>query len=433
MGSAGVILNHPTHRETMWKRGTFFIFLFSAILAALADDDIKENERSGKVLPIFQVVRFPNDVCTGTTRNGTCFTAEECSSKSGTNEGSCASGFGVCCVISLACGGSTSNNNSYIVQASTTTAPATPCTYSVCPCSSDICRIRYDFTTHTLASQHEGTVAAAGVVGTNSGIGDCEQDQFGISSPGAWGSPIICGTNTGQHMIIDSDGSNCQTVNFHIGAATTTTRSWDIYVTQYTCGQEDEAGPPGCLQYYTGTSGTIKNFGFPTSITAATGATTTTTHLSNQLYSMCIRRASGMCYICYIPFNSGVTTGTFGLGLAATDAMNDSEQGSFCLNDYITIPDGTTSTVAAATTPVIPAAIAGSARFCGRQLNSISGEMTASLSVCSRVYPFRINFRSDSTELCGAVGEHMCEFEGLAGNGPGGILGFALNYAQSSC
>ena len=27
------------------------------------------------VLPIFQVVRFPNDVCTGTTRNGTCFTA----------------------------------------------------------------------------------------------------------------------------------------------------------------------------------------------------------------------------------------------------------------------------------------------------------------------------------------------------------------------
>ena len=27
------------------------------------------------VLPIFQVVRFPNDVCTGTSRNGTCYTA----------------------------------------------------------------------------------------------------------------------------------------------------------------------------------------------------------------------------------------------------------------------------------------------------------------------------------------------------------------------
>ena len=32
-------------------------------------------ERESKLLPIFQVVRFPNDVCTGTTRNGTCFTA----------------------------------------------------------------------------------------------------------------------------------------------------------------------------------------------------------------------------------------------------------------------------------------------------------------------------------------------------------------------
>ncbi len=31
-------------------------------------------------------------------RNGTCFTEAECSSRGGTNAGSCASGFGVCCV-----------------------------------------------------------------------------------------------------------------------------------------------------------------------------------------------------------------------------------------------------------------------------------------------------------------------------------------------
>ena len=54
-------------------------------------------------------------------------------------------------------------------------------------------------------------------------------------------------------MILDSQGTQCQRVNINVGASTTTTRSWDIYVTQYTCGQEDEAGPPGCLQYYTGT------------------------------------------------------------------------------------------------------------------------------------------------------------------------------------
>ena len=102
------------------------------------------------VLPIFQVIRFPvsiilntyhkkikkvfnlfmffqNDGCTGANRNGTCYTrqidvptkmigskilctylifyilycvffSEECSSKGGTQDGSCASGFGVCCV-----------------------------------------------------------------------------------------------------------------------------------------------------------------------------------------------------------------------------------------------------------------------------------------------------------------------------------------------
>merc|ERR1712018_295026 len=96
----------------------------------------KEVDRKGKLLPIFQVVRFPNDACTGTSLNGTCFTAEECSNKGGTNEGSCASGFGVCCIISLTCAGSTSNNNSYIVQSGSTTAPATPCTHTICPCSS---------------------------------------------------------------------------------------------------------------------------------------------------------------------------------------------------------------------------------------------------------------------------------------------------------
>ena len=59
-------------------------------------------------------------------------------------------------------------------------------------------------------------------------------------------------------MIIDSNGMDCQRANFYIGSSTTTTRSWDIYVTQYTCAQEDLGGPPGCLQYYTGTTGLIK-------------------------------------------------------------------------------------------------------------------------------------------------------------------------------
>ncbi len=41
---------------------------------------------------------FPNAACSGSgTKNGTCYTQAECSSLGGTNAGSCASGFGVCC------------------------------------------------------------------------------------------------------------------------------------------------------------------------------------------------------------------------------------------------------------------------------------------------------------------------------------------------
>ena len=36
----------------------------------------EDNPRGGKILPIFQIVRFPNDPCdTSTGKNGTCYTA----------------------------------------------------------------------------------------------------------------------------------------------------------------------------------------------------------------------------------------------------------------------------------------------------------------------------------------------------------------------
>ena len=60
-------------------------------------------------------------------------------------------------------------------------------------------------------------------------------------------------------VIVDSDGTECQTANFAISATTTTTtRQWSIRVTQYTCQEQDVSGPPGCLQYYTQTSNTIQ-------------------------------------------------------------------------------------------------------------------------------------------------------------------------------
>ena len=72
-------------------------------------------------------------------------------------------------------------------------------------------------------------------------------------------------------MVIDA-AQTCQTAAFQIAPSTTTTRQWDIKVTQYACGDDDKGGPPGCLQYYTGTTGSIANFGFPSTITGTATA-----------------------------------------------------------------------------------------------------------------------------------------------------------------
>ena len=51
--------------------------------------------------------------------------------------------------VALACGGSASENQTYLVQSSVTTLTS-PCTYTICPCSANICRIRFDFTVRIL-------------------------------------------------------------------------------------------------------------------------------------------------------------------------------------------------------------------------------------------------------------------------------------------
>jgi len=398
----------------------------------IAEEDVRE--RDGKALPVFQVVKFPNDVCKGSTRNGTCYTAEECSTKGGSSDGSCASGFGVCCMFALSCGGSASENQTYLIQSSVTSLTS-PCTYTICPCSTNICRIRYDFESFVLANQQTGKVISGAVTITTSieGTGDCTTDQFsisGLAGGGTGGSPVICGTNTGYHMIVDSapGDTTCQKAQFNIGGSTSTSRAWTIRVTQYACGDYDSSGWPGCLQYYTATANTIQNFGFsPT----ATTVVSTVTHLSEQSYDICIRRASGMCYICYSPT---ITPGTpaailqvsFGLSLSDA-AASKSDVGTTCIHDYLEIPGGNTQAISAI-------AIAGAIntnRYCGRFFNSVDAK-TASATVCTRNLPFRVGVKFDDSEVATKDTKDSAE---LAEQSlfPGGIMGFQLTYFQRSC
>ena len=105
-------------------------------------------------------ISFPSFTC-----------SSECSNLGGTSGSSCAEGFGVCCsckpliddaifhtyisllknnlktclilLVELTCGGSSSQNATYIIN----TSPTASCTYSICPSSTGICRIRYKFIT----------------------------------------------------------------------------------------------------------------------------------------------------------------------------------------------------------------------------------------------------------------------------------------------
>ena len=63
-----------------------------------------------------------------------------------------------------------------------------------------IYRIKYDFTTNTLAAPN-GPAASTDAPPTtdNFATGDCITDQMNIAGPGGIGSPTICGQNSGQH------------------------------------------------------------------------------------------------------------------------------------------------------------------------------------------------------------------------------------------
>ena len=99
---------------------------------------------------LFSIVQFPNDECTSSsssTEIGTCLTASECNSKSGTASGSCAAGFGVCCVISTTtCGSTVSSNSSYIrnpgYPSSITPTSTGTCEFTIDKASDDICQLR---------------------------------------------------------------------------------------------------------------------------------------------------------------------------------------------------------------------------------------------------------------------------------------------------
>lgn len=440
------------------ETATIFSIAIFQTPSYVLSDKISTAGRDGK-FSIFNIIKFQNSPCVGGTRNGTCFTAAECEDNGGKKDGECADGFGVCCVTILANGAATALNQSYILSDSsstgrrkrqTTTVPTGNQIFTICPCSSNVCRIRFDFTMFTLAGPVTGLGTQAATTAPvpttalfDDSLGDCHQDTFSITSSAGAGTPVICGTMTGQHLIVDSDGSGCSTVNMDI-TGTFATRMWDIMITQFVCGDEN-GGPPGCLQYFTGTNNIVRSFNYPNQA-PNTAVPLATTHLSNQHYTACFRREAGMTMQCYTTCTTvvsiaGMAQASFGLSLTNAAAMEGAVD-TDCVTDYLTIPNGLDSAMARINVagPLLGGApgsantrTVGHNRFCGRLLATmrllVETPLANHVSICTTQVPFTLGVDFDEDEILNGVAGGSANLD-EANDEPGGIVGFCLRAVQ---
>ena len=113
----------------MFRMKTLAVIIILTLAQQSLQSSAEDEERAKKGLSVFNVVKFPNSPCSADSGyNGTCYTASECTTKGGSASGTCASSFGVCCVFSIACGSSSSANNSYaIISSYSVSSDSDPC------------------------------------------------------------------------------------------------------------------------------------------------------------------------------------------------------------------------------------------------------------------------------------------------------------------
>lgn len=392
----------------------------SPAAAGAGNGDVRQARQRRALLPVFQIVNFPNDPCDGgSNRNGTCYTAEECDDKGGTNSGSCASGYGVCCTFTLSCGDSSAENCTYFQS---TGSEIGQCSITVCPCNDNICQLRLDFNSFTITGPSTATTSDAkalngvplGAIAAGQAVtprSQCLTDVFSVSSPSGSGGPSpICGQNIGEHMYVDASDA-CNELNFQLGTqglgtGGITTRQWNIKITQYSCDSTILA-PDGCTQYFYGVTGTdtVMTYNFQGG-----------QHLDDQDQNICVRRERSMCRICWTTvadadFAVGGTIASMGVNTQSKCCGYGSDGSQVMGGDCAVIPGALTGIANMMTVQGFP-------RICGNGLGLTTKSGNAPATVCTTREPFNIRFLSDSTEF---------EAEAAIAN-----AGFQLTYIQDA-
>merc|ERR1712117_584682 len=291
--------------EMKW---TLCLFFVASVATAMPQN------KKGKAFSLFSVVTFPNVECTTTmtpAMKGTCVTQEECQNTGNTvatASGNCASGFGVCCFRRITEPGAVTESLTHIQSEGFPTPvtalaadPVTPLNRAF-PIMTDssVCAVKFDFINVQLAYP-AAAGATAGTCGDTLTVATPARNQAAGFVPGA-----LCGVLTGQHMYVDvntAGGAMAATININTAAAQGN-RFWKILVQRIACDSPD-LPPAGCLQFFTGLSGTITSFN---------GARMGNAHqmIRNQQYRVCIKRGAGMCGVRYREAAGQIDS--FGLG-----------------------------------------------------------------------------------------------------------------------
>jgi len=317
--------------------------------------------RDKRAFSLFSVVTFPNEECVTNMegQRGICLTADECQTDGNVRamaSGNCASGFGVCCFRSANTYPVTITSNLVNIQNTDFPMAETALNGAVAPAQlnrvvnvqgqGNVCAVKFEFLNVALNAPAAGTCADTITVTTPN------RNPAAGFVPGA-----LCGTLTGQHVFVDvAPGNNAMAAVLNINTANAPgARTWQIRIRCIDC--NDKVRRPtssGCLQYFTGLSGTITSFN---------GALMGNAQmmLINQNYAVCIKRGPGMCGVEFTEaLEAGGAINSFalgGAGAAAGDVGGPTGVGTgTCPNQFVLI---------------------GGLEICGGSLSEVEGETVA--------------------------------------------------------
>merc|ERR1712087_573753 len=219
--------------------------------------------------------------------------------------------------------------------------------------------------------------------------------------------PEICGINTGSHMYVDI-GPDTAAVKFTYGDIVAK-KNWNILLTQIECDAPWRA-PGDCLQWFTGTSGTITSFAYQTQLL-----------IKDHTYNSCIRTEVGMCGIKYCQSAATSTiSNTFNMFGGTSTGAAKGFKCNAATYGMVIIPNLTLDGVNKLQGNMADAAIATAAEAaasydvqCGETFG-LDG-LKSSSCLASRIMPFRVGVSTNGMTTVASA------------------TGFSLDYEQTPC